>query len=198
MVNTLQFLQKSPSDSGATNKLITNILNNLNHKIMEPKAIFLGAKTIVSNYKKDVKAGVKEYSTFTQVVKQMRVKKCYNHFANLLAELGIKSQDEVTVKAIEALFEPKMYQDKKVKNGKTTKVVKRFSVLKERLITKRVPVLVDGVQVMRNGKGITAAVPVLDADGKEQYEYVWAEVKDWSPVLVLTALAQAKKIRESK
>ena len=165
---------------------------------METKNIFSSAKNIVANYKKEVKAGVKEYSTFSQVVKQMRVKKCYNHFADVLAELGIKSQEEVTVTAIEALFLPEMYRDKKIKNGKTTKVVKRFTVLKERLITKRVPVLVDGVQVMRNGKGITAAVPVLDADGKEQYEYVWAEVKDWSPVLVLTALAQAKVIRESK
>ena len=105
---------------------------------METKVIFSSAKNIVANYKKDVKAGVKEYSSFTQVVKQMKVKKCYNHFADVLAELGIKSQQQVAVKTITALFEPEMYKEKVIKKGKEKKAVKRFSILQERLVTKRV------------------------------------------------------------
>lgn len=166
------------------------------------QSVYEIASNVITNNAKGIAKANKEAMSLNKVCKVMQSKEVYPHLAAALAQVGINSREEMTLKNVKTLIASELtkeetIKDKETKSEKKVQVIctirKKYESEEVQLFNKEGKPIWDA----KNNKARTAKVCKLDEEGERIIkEYTLCKVSAWNIALVLTLLAQSKAIKE--
>lgn len=140
--------------------------------------------TEAKSVKAALKAGNKEFTSISQVIKLCGQVKYWELYKDAFIAVGILSREMCEFKNIQSLFAPELWHTDKKGN-------RTFGILREVKVTEEVEVYrKDGSQIM-----LSDGTPMLVKVETGKVEIKWGKVGAWTPSKLIDAIAQSNEYR---
>lgn len=160
-----------------------------NAKVYESTNQVMATKAVVAA----LKAGEKEFSSLSQVIKFCGLVAGWKVMQPAFAAVGITSREEVEFKNLQSILSAAELVDKKGNKQGFGMIVAKTKMRDAYAYDE------DGTKLLDDkGQPIKVKVPMRDANGKPEKEFIVQACNVWTPAKLVRAIAQVRAMQAAK